>query len=109
VLCGLVRDPLYGPMVVCGVGGSWAEPVRDLARTELAPLDADAARALVRSVGPLAERLGADGVDAVATTLVALGRAAAELPRVREIDVNPLRVDGARAIALDALVVLDAR
>jgi acyl-CoA synthetase (NDP forming) len=107
VLCGLVRDPLYGPMVVCGVGGSWAEPLRDLARTALAPLDADAARALVRSVAPLAERLGADGVDAVASTLVALGRAAAQLPRIREIDVNPLRVDGKDAVALDGLIVLD--
>jgi acetate---CoA ligase (ADP-forming) len=107
VLCGMVRDPLYGPLVVCGVGGSWAEPLRALARTALAPLDADAARALVRSVAPLAERLGAAGVEVVAATLVALGRVAAELPRVREIDVNPLRVDGADAVALDGLVVLD--
>jgi acetyltransferase len=107
VLCGMVRDPLYGPMVVCGVGGSWAEPLRSLARTALAPLDAPGARALVRSVPPLAERLDAAGVDAVAATLVALGRAAAELGRVREIDVNPLRVAGGDAVALDGLVVLD--
>jgi acetyltransferase len=106
VLCGLVRDPLFGPMVVCGVGGSWAEAMKESARTALAPLTLAAAENLVRAVVPVARRLDAVGITAVARTLVALGDAAADEPRVAEIDVNPLRVVGADAVALDALIVL---
>ena len=109
VLCGLVRDPAFGPMVLCGVGGSWAEAMRESARTALAPLTQDEAEALVRDVVPVARRLDAVGVAAVARTLVALGAAAADDPRIREIDINPLRVTGdGDAVALDALVVLES-
>jgi acetyltransferase len=107
VLCGLVRDAAVGPMVVCGVGGSWAEPMRETARTMLAPLSQAEAEALVRDVAPVARRLDDAGVTAVARTLVALGDAAADDPRITEIDVNPLRVQGGDAVALDALVVVE--
>ena len=83
VLCGLVRDPGVGPMVVCGVGGSWAEPLRETARTMLAPLSQAEAERLVRDVAPVARRLDDAGVAAVAQTLVALGDAAAADPRDR--------------------------
>jgi acetyltransferase len=108
VLCGLVRDPLCGTMVVCGVGGSWAEAMRESARTAVAPLTRDQAVALVRDVVPVARRLDEAGIAAVAATLVALGEAAADEPRISEIDINPLRVVGGDAVALDALIVLTA-
>ncbi len=107
VLCGMVRDAGVGPMVLCGVGGSWAEPMRETARTMVAPLSQAEAEALVRDVLPVARRLDDAGVRAVARTLVALGDAAAADPRIAEIDVNPLRVTGGEAVALDALVVLE--
>ena len=107
VLCGLVRDAAVGPMVVCGVGGSWAEPMRESARTMLAPLSQAEAEALVRDVVPVARRLDEPGVAAVARTLVALGDAATDDARITEIDVNPLRVQGGDAVALDALVVVE--
>lgn len=106
VLCGLVRDPQFGPVVVVGVGGSWAEAVGETARAALAPIAQDDAASLVREVVPLARRLDEDGVGAVAAALVALGRAAADHPRIAEIDVNPLAVQRAEGIALDALIVL---
>ncbi len=107
VLCGVVRDPGLGPMVLCGVGGSWAEPMRESSRTMLAPLSQAEAEALVRDVLPVARRLDDAGVEAVARTLVALGDAAVADPRIAEIDVNPLRVTGGETVALDALVVLE--
>lgn len=106
VLCGLVRDPQFGPVVVVGVGGSWAEAVGETARAALAPIAREDAEALVREVVPLARRLGDDGIGAVATALVALGSAAVDHPRITEIDVNPLAVHGGDGIALDALIVL---
>ncbi len=107
VLAGMVRDPQYGPTVLVGVGGSWAEAVRESARTALAPLTQADAEALVRSVAPVARRLDDAGVAAVARVVVALGDAADGHPRIREIDVNPLRVHDGEAVALDALLVLE--
>jgi acetyltransferase len=106
VLCGLVRDPLFGPVVVVGVGGSWAEAVGDTARAALAPIARDDAERLVREVGPLAHRLGDADVAAVAEALVALGRVARDHQRVSEIDVNPLVVRAGEGLALDGLIVL---
>ncbi len=105
VLCGLVRDPDFGPMVVVGVGGGWAEPLADAARTALAPLSGAEAEALVRDVACVAGRLDDRGIAAVANVLVVLGDAAVADPSIHEIDINPLRVSGGDAVALDALVV----
>ena len=106
VLCGLVRDPLYGPVVVVGVGGSWAEAVGDTARAGLGPISQADAERLVRSVGPLQHRLADAEISIVAETLVALGRVAHDFPRVSEIDVNPLVIRDGAGVALDGLIVL---
>ncbi len=44
---------------------------------------------------------------AVADVLVALGRLASHRPEIAAIDINPLRVTGGTAVALDALIVLE--
>ena len=106
VLCGLVRDPLYGPVVVVGVGGSWAEAVGDTARAGLGPISQADAERLVRSVEPLRHRLADAEISIVAETLVALGRVAHDFPRVSEIDVNPLVIRDGTGVALDGLIVL---
>jgi acetate---CoA ligase (ADP-forming) len=107
VLCGVVRDPQLGPVVVAGVGGSLAEALAATSVAALAPLGLDEARALVRSSGPLGHALDEPGQHAVADVLVALGRLAAHRPDVAAVDINPLRVTGGSAIALDALIVLE--
>ena len=106
VLCGLVRDPLFGPVVVVGVGGSWAEAVGETARAALAPIGRGDAERLVREVAPLCHRLDDGELGIVADTLVALGRVAHDHPRVAEIDVNPLVIRDGEGVALDGLIVL---
>ena len=106
VLCGLVRDPLFGPVVVVGVGGSWAEAVGQTARAALAPIGRGDAERLVREVGPLRHRLDDAEIGIVADTLVALGRVAHDHPRVSEIDVNPLVIRDGEGVALDGLIVV---
>jgi hypothetical protein len=93
--------------VLVGVGGSWAEAMRESARTALAPLSQHEAEELVRLVLPVSRRLDQAGVAAVGRVLVALGAAAAHHSRIREIDVNPIRVHAGQAVALDALLVLE--
>jgi succinyl-CoA synthetase beta subunit len=99
VLCGMTRDPDYGPVLVVGAGGDAVEELAQV-RATVPPLDLDAARSLVGDAGV------EDSADGVAHTLVALGRIATAHPGIESIDVNPLIVGAAGAIAVDALVVV---
>jgi acetate---CoA ligase (ADP-forming) len=99
VLCGMVRDPDYGPVLAVGAGGGGVETLDRLALA-VAPLDRTTARGLVEDAGI------ADVADRVADTLVALSRLALAQPRVTSVDVNPLILSSAGAVAVDALVVV---
>ena len=99
VLCGMTRDPEFGPILAVGRGGVAVEE-RDHVVLSCAPLDVVGARALVAEAGI------DDPRDVVAKTLTALADLALAHPRIRSIDVNPLLLTPEGAIAVDALVVL---
>ena len=109
LIAGVVRDPQFGPTVMLGVGGILAEAVADVVFRP-APVDAVTAHEMIDQLVTqrlLDEFRGERAVDreALAATLVALGRVAAERDDIVSVDVNPLIVtpDGS-AIAVDALV-----
>ena len=112
LIAGVVRDPQFGPTVMLGVGGILAEAVADVAFRP-APVDPVTAHEMIDQLATqrlLDEFRGERAVDrdALAATLVALGRVAAERDDVVSVDVNPLIVtpDGS-AVAVDALVEVD--
>lgn len=110
ILCGMTRDPLFGPIVAIGLGGVLVEIIGEPALLR-APFDReDVLDALGRMLGGrlLGGGRGLDvaEADAVARLAVALGDAALELSEIAEIDVNPVRVANGAALAADALVVL---
>ena len=97
--CGMKRDPQFGPVLAVGLGGTDVERL-DRAALSVAPLDLEAARELARDAGL------SQGVETIASTIVALGRLAIAHPEVAEIDVNPLIASGEHAVAVDALIVV---
>ena len=97
--CGMTRDSQFGPILAVGLGGTDVERL-DRAALSVAPLDLEAARELAAEAGL------SEGIETIASTLVALGRLAIAHPEVAEIDVNPLIANGDRAVAVDALVVV---
>jgi len=114
-ILGVQRDPVFGPVVMLGLGGVFVEVLRDVT-FRLAPFDAAEAR---RMIGELRGAAMFDGVrgappadlDALAEALAALSRfAAANADWVETIDVNPFVVlpRGAGALALDALIAARA-
>jgi acyl-CoA synthetase (NDP forming) len=113
LLAGVQVDPVFGPGVVVGLGGIYAEIWRDTA-LRLAPLDEADAWAMVRELRCYPILAGARGrapydLAALTRTLLALSDLAVALgPRLRAVDVNPLllRIEGRGAVALDALVDL---
>jgi acyl-CoA synthetase (NDP forming) len=108
---GVVRDPLLGPIVVVGVGGTLVEVLRQR-QVALPPLSSSDAERLLDRMPRLLELLagvrGGAAADRAALTsaIVALGQLAVELgDEIEALDVNPLicRADG--VFAVDALVV----
>ncbi len=110
---GVVRDPVFGPVAMVGLGGVFIEVLKDVAFRRC-PFDAAEAEAMIRSLKGFALLDGARGkpkvdVGAVAQALAALSRfGAAAGPRLLSAEVNPLlaRADG--AWAADAVVEVAA-
>jgi acetyl coenzyme A synthetase (ADP forming)-like protein len=106
LLAGLVQDPVFGPLVAFGPGGTFAELIGD-ANLRLAPLtDIDAvelvgdgkAGRLVRGFRGAPPADAAPLVDLV-HRLSAIGE---DLPAVSELDLNPVLAFPDRAVAVDA-------
>jgi acyl-CoA synthetase (NDP forming) len=111
LIVGARRDPLFGPVVLVGLGGILAEAFDDVA-IGLAPVSAERAAALIASIRGALLLDGVRGnlpVDraAVARLLVDLGRAFVARSDLREVDLNPVIASAAGAVAVDALVVIE--
>lgn len=108
LLAGASRDPVFGPVVLIGLGGVVAEALADVA-VAMAPLPASQAALLPGQLaghalldgfrgGPVADRAE------LGTVLARLGALLADQPDIEEIEINPLRVTQDGLLALDAVV-----
>jgi acyl-CoA synthetase (NDP forming) len=109
LIIGVRRDPSFGPVVVVGMGGVYAEVLQDVA-VALAPISQKGAEELIRSLRGAPLLFGARGhaaldVAAAARAAVALSILCAAHTDFAEIEVNPLLVTGAGVLALDARIV----
>jgi acetyltransferase len=108
LLAGLSDDPVFGPVVVFGQGGTAVEIVKDsaVALPPLNPLLARAQMTLTRVWRLLQAHRGKPeaAIDAIAEVLIRLGQLAADHPEIRELDINPLLADAAGVVAVDARI-----
>jgi acetyl-CoA synthetase (ADP-forming) len=113
LIAGYVRDDQFGPCVMLGIGGVFAEALGDVA-FRLAPLGPIDAADLIDDLAHqalLGAVRGEPPVDraALARILLALAEVGSDDDRIRSIDLNPLIVTaGGTPVAVDALVELDA-
>jgi acetyltransferase len=110
LIAGLADDPTFGPVVVFGSGGTAVEVINDKALA-LPPLDLRLAedlisRARVSRILKSYRDVPAADVTAVALVLTKLAQLAADLPEIREVDLNPLLADEHGVIVLDARVAV---
>ena len=111
LMVGMKRDASYGPVVMFGIGGIFAEAHKDivLGVTPLLDRDIEEMLAGIRASTLLEDFRGMPPVDraALVAAIHAVARIAEDYPAVTELDVNPLIVDGTKPVAADALVILD--
>jgi acetyltransferase len=108
LLVGLSEDPVFGPVVLFGQGGTAVEVVRDSA-VGLPPLNPLLAHAQMERTRVWRLLQGYRGrppaaIDAIAKVLIRVGQLAADHPEIRELDINPLLADAGGVIALDARI-----
>jgi acyl-CoA synthetase (NDP forming) len=115
-ILGVTNDPLFGPAVMFGLGGIFAEVLKDVA-FRLAPVTPSIAREMIEEIKGYPVLAGARGraaadVDALAETIVRLSALAVDLKDdLAELDINPLFVfeRGKGVKAADALIKTASR
>jgi acyl-CoA synthetase (NDP forming) len=115
LMIGARRDPDWGPLLLAGLGGVWAEALGDVRTMPPAlPPEAIARELHALKAAPLLRGFRGGpplDVDAAAQAAAALGRLLLTQPEILELEVNPLvvRPGGEGVTALDALVITVSR
>ncbi len=112
VIIGMKKDPQFGSVVLFGMGGIAVEAINDR-NIGIPPLNQTLARRLIKGtrVYKLLEKgfrnIPPVDLALVEKTLVQFSSMIVDLPELKEIDINPLRISENSCIALDARMVLD--
>jgi acetyltransferase len=110
LIAGIADDPTFGPVIVFGRGGTVVEVIGDKALA-LPPLNLELARELIERtrvsrVLKAYRDVPAADLNAIALLLVKLAQLAADLPELRELDLNPVLADENGLIAVDARIAV---
>lgn len=111
LLLGIKTDPVFGPVILFGAGGTMVEVMRDCA-VSLPPLNEFLARNLIqqtriRKVLGAFRHLPSVNQDILVDMLVRLSEIASELPWIRHLEINPLLADEHAAVAVDVRIDVD--
>jgi acetyltransferase len=107
IILGMSRDPQFGPVIACGLGGVFVETLRDV-QLLLPPVTAEEAHAALRQLRGAGILDGAD-TDALVDTVLRFSDLCVDLQdRLQSVDVNPLivRAAGQGVLAVDSLFEL---
>lgn len=105
---GMTDDPVFGPVLAFGQGGTGVEVVADQALA-LPPLNMKLARELMARTRIWRVLQGyrsrpAAALDAIALTLIKVSQLIIDIPEICELDINPLFADDTGVLALDARI-----
>jgi acetyltransferase len=106
LLIGATTDPIFGPVILFGQGGTAVEIIQDRA-VALPPLNIRLAQELIsrtrisKLLAGYRDRPAAD-LEAIALVLIQIAELMADIPEIIELDINPLLADDKGVLALDA-------
>jgi len=112
MVLGMVRDPTFGPMIMCGLGGVFVEVMKDVT-FKLPPLSHEDAFEMIDRLKAKRLLSGYRGsapldLEPLVNSLLALSRLVEDFPLIMELDINPFVVcaDSSKSRAIDARIVL---
>lgn len=110
LVMGLTRDPQFGACVMFGLGGIFTEILHDVS-FRVAPLEISDANDMMQEIKGRKILEAVRGMQAADTGLLAemlvnLGQLGLDFPDIREVDLNPVILCGAKPVVVDALIVL---
>jgi acetyltransferase len=112
VILGAKRDPLFGPVILFGMGGVGVEFFNDVS-LGFPPLNQTLARRIMEDTRVHEilvkgfRRIPPANLKILEELIVRFSQMIVDFPEIKEMDINPLLVDDVQAIALDARVVID--
>jgi acetyltransferase len=111
LIVGTKKDPVFGTVMLVGMGGVTAELFKDK-RLEFPPLNEQLAHQMLKSlkIYPLLKGYRGDSpknINKLIEALIRMSYLAADYPEIAELDINPLVVTPTDVIALDARIVVD--
>ncbi len=111
IILGAKHDPIFGPVVLFGMGGIGVELFRDFA-VGLPPLNQVLARMLMEETKVYKLLKGyrdipATDMKVLEQLLVSFSQMLIDFPEIEEVDINPLLVYGNKIVAVDARIVVD--
>jgi len=108
VFMGVTEDPIFGPVILFGHGGTAIEVIDDSA-VALPPLNMSLARDLIgrtrisKLLAGYRDRPPA-ALDQLCQALIQLSQLVIDMPEIAEVDINPLLVNAEAVLALDARI-----
>ncbi|MGL6215250.1 acetate--CoA ligase family protein [Billgrantia desiderata] len=111
VIVGVIRDPIFGPVLMFGLGGIFVEILEDVAFRAI-PLSRHDARSMVEQIKARRVLEGARGEPAVdkealVELLLTVSRIADAYPELSELDLNPVIVNADGYAVVDARVIVE--
>ena len=111
LIIGAKKDPLFGPVLIFGMGGVAVEVFKDL-NMGIPPLNMALAQRIIEGTKIyklLKGYRGMKGVDikSIQFLLYKFAYLVMDFPEIKEIDINPFAVDEKSGVVLDAKIVLD--
>lgn len=111
LMVGVVRDPIFGPVITFGIGGTMVEIIADQA-VSLPPLNRYLASTLINHTraAKLLEKfrqMPAAKRETLESVLLRVSEMTCELPWLQEMDINPLIIDENGIVAVDARIVVN--
>lgn len=112
LILGAKKDPTFGSVILVGMGGITTDIYQDRA-VGLPPLNERLARRMLESLQAWPLLNGYRGnpavdLDLLIEIMMRFSYLVADYPEFREIDINPLLVTPTKAVALDAVMILDS-
>lgn len=110
IMIGVITDPVFGPVISFGAGGSLVEITQDIA-VELPPLNQFLARRLInrtriskalsqfRNMPPV-------NITDLENLLLRISEMVCHFPQIKEMDLNPVMVNDSNMTAIDARIIL---